>query len=206
MTTDLLNLPSGSTSDVVSSILDEIIESVDALSLQRRIGYCFDSIQATYNIGYETIVQTTQGGEIRKKRGDLCENMIDIICSELTRLDLVELDCRIGSKDKQCITINGSDRNVSIEHQVERHIYHLGKLVAVVECKSYLDSCYYTRACSDLRRMSLLHPTVKRYVFALENSICDSTKEFVDAEYDHICHRVFYMLDGKRNSHRPICN
>ena len=104
----------------------------------------------------------------------------------------------------QTITIMSNGKVYSQKHQVDRHLYVNNKLVAVVECKAYLDACYYVRACSDFKRMKKLHPNVKSYVFALENSISDESVVFTDADYDNSCDGVFYMCTGKRSSSKPI--
>jgi hypothetical protein len=90
------------------------------------------------------------------------------------------------------------------EHQVDLHLYKNDVFLAVIECKAYLDSCYYERACHDFHLFRKFGYPVKHYVFALEDSICEETKLFLDYQNDHICTEVFYLLDGKRSSSKPI--
>jgi hypothetical protein len=52
--------------------------------------------------------------------------------------------------------------------------------------------------------MKIAHPDIKCYIFALENSISESSKVFTDVETDDVCDGVFYMCDGKRSSSKPI--
>ena len=92
----------------------------------------------------------------------------------------------------------------SKDHQVDRHVYRNGVPVLFIECKAYLDACYYTRACDDFKVMRLRHPHVPCIVVALENSIADSAKAFTDAVSDGVCSQVFYLCEGKRSSTRPL--
>jgi hypothetical protein len=148
---------------------------------------------------YIKLESITDGGEIRALRGITCENMVDMICKELN------IESRVGSKDLQTITITGRDGiEYTTKHQVDRHLYHKEKMIAIVECKSYLDSCYYVRTCSDFKRMAILHPNIKKIVFALENSISDNSKAFTDIDFDYVCDDIFYMCKGKRSSSKPI--
>jgi hypothetical protein len=41
-------------------------------------------------------------------------------------------------------------------------------------------------------------------IFTLEDSIKEETKLFTDYEKDNVCDDIFYMLDGKRASNKPI--
>jgi len=157
----------------------------------------YSRIVEYYNTNTDKLENET-GGKVRAGRGNLVESMVDMICKSLN------IECRVGTSDMQTITIMSNGKVYSQKHQVDRHLYVDNKLVAVVECKAYLDSCYYVRACSDFKRMKKLHPNVKSYVFALENSISDESVVFTDADYDNSCDGVFYMCTGKRSSSKPI--
>lgn len=160
---------------------------------------CFPRLCEYIKSQYSKVELLKDGGGIRLLRGITCETMVDIICESLN------IESRVGSSDFQLITITGRDgKEYSTRHQVDRHLYYNNKIIAVVECKSYLDSCYYTRACSDFKRMSVLHPNIKKYIFALENNISDSTIAFTDVEFDYVCNDIFYMCNGKRKSKKPI--
>jgi hypothetical protein len=159
----------------------------------------YDRITTHYNATVAPLDDSTLGGgAIRSGRGELVEGMIDIICQDIGLLS------KKGTTDMQTITINRAGKVFSLEHQVDRHIYKGDTLIAIVECKAYLDSCYYVRACSDFKRMKIAHPDIKCYIFALENSISESSKVFTDVETDDVCDGVFYMCDGKRSSSKPI--
>ena len=158
----------------------------------------FQQCVTHFTTGHEALEHVQEGGAIRGSRGTLVENMIDIICHSLG------IEVRIGTSDLQTITIMHKDREYRCEHQVDRHLYAKGKLIAIVECKAYLDSCYYVRASSDFKRMKMAHPSVKAFVFALENSISENALVFTDADFDNSCDGIFYMCDGKRSSSKPI--
>ena len=105
-----------------------------------------------------------------------------------------------GDLDKKALTIN----DIHQQHQVDVHVYSDDKFVATVECKAYLDKCYYIRACDDFDLFRKFGYDVKHYIFSFENSIADNAKIFTDFVKDDICDDVFYMVDGKRNSAKPL--
>jgi hypothetical protein len=78
--------------------------------------------------------------------------------------------------------------------------------ISVIECKAYLDSCYYVRACDDFNLFKKFDYSVGKYILTMENSIDEDTKEFTDAITDNVCDGIFCMLDGKRSSSKPIYN
>ena len=162
-------------------------------SLHSRI--CTD-----YSAKNDSLDSVSEGGVVRAARGNLVESMIDTIA------DALGLEARVGSKDFQTITVTDkrTGKVHSQKHQVDRHIYHKGKLVAIVECKAYLDSCYYVRACSDFARMKMAHPDIKCFLFALEDSISEESRVFTDAESNYVCDDIFFLCEGKRSSAKPI--
>lgn len=142
--------------------------------------------------------QEALGGKLREARGTLVEGIIDVICSKLG------IESRVGDNDLQVIRVEADGVVHTMEHQVDRHLYHGGKLIAVVECKAYLDACMYVRACSDFKRMKKLHPTIKSFLFALEDSQAAKAKAFTDVDFDNVCDGIFHMCDGKRSSSKPL--
>jgi len=162
-----------------------------------KMSELYEAVVQYYNTNTDKLENET-GGKIRSGRGNTVEGIMDIIGKSLN------FDCRVGTSDKQRITIVSNGREYSQEHQVDRHLYFDNRLVAIVECKAYLDSCYYVRACSDFKRMKKRYPHIKAYVFALENSISDEAVAFTDVDYDNSCDGIFYMCNGKRSSSKPI--
>jgi len=45
---------------------------------------------------------------------------------------------------------------------------------------------------------------VKNCIFTLENAIAEDTKIFTDFINEYICDEIFYILDGKRTSSKPV--
>lgn len=145
------------------------------------------------------------GGKMRGDRGssieDLARKTIDKIADE----NNVNLTCKKGSSDKKPLTLTCPDGSIlTVEHQVDLHVYLDDKFIAVIECKAYLDSCYYDRACSDFNKFKKFGYNIKTLIFALEDSISNEKKMFIDQLTDNACDRIFYILDEKRNSKKPI--
>jgi len=144
------------------------------------------------------------GGKMRNDRGDGIETYVRNLINKLGRLLNVDLVAKRGNDDKKDLVIDLQDKQIKKKHQVDVHIYLNGTFIAVIECKAYLDSCYYVRACEDFKLFKKFGYNVKSFVFTLENSIDEDTKIFTDHITDNICDNVFYILDGKRVSTKPI--
>jgi hypothetical protein len=169
-----------------------------------------DDILSYSSTGFNTILDkwcdtfsnNFQGGKMRGDRGEDIEtfvrNLIHYI-AEKTGRDLV---AKRGNDDKKELRIEGTA--VKKMHQVDVHIYLNGQFVAVVECKAYLDSCYYVRACDDFDLFRRFNYPVKKYIFTLEDGMDNDTKIFIDYIRENACDGVFYMMDGKRSSGKPV--
>lgn len=142
------------------------------------------------------------GGKMRSDRGDGIEKFVMDTINSVGKLLGKNLIAIKGDNDKKELKIPGTE--IKKEHQVDVHIYNDSQFIAVIECKAYLDSCYYTRACDDFKLFKKFGYDVKKYIFTLEDSIKEDTKIFTDYETDNVCDRIFYMLDGKRSSTKPI--
>jgi len=189
--------------------VDCMVESVptdimDTITLFNEIVTHYKAkMETLYTLQEEALKQPKEqqealGGKLREARGTLVEGMIDVICAKLG------IESRVGDTDLQEIRVEADGVVHTMEHQVDRHLYHGGKLIAVVECKAYLDACMYVRACSDFKRMKKLHPTIKSFLFALEDSQAAKAKAFTDVDFDNVCDGIFHMCDGKRSSARPL--
>lgn len=146
------------------------------------------------------------GGKMRSERGEDIEIFVRNVINEIGKQLNLNLRAVKGDLDKKDLILHTQDTTVTKHHQVDVHIYLDNRFIAVIECKSYLDSCYYTRACEDFRLFKKFGYGLKHYVFTLENSIDDDTHFFIDHVTDNICNGVFYILDGKRSSSKPIYN
>jgi hypothetical protein len=145
------------------------------------------------------------GGKMREKRGSDIETFVRATINMVGKLLHVNLHARCGNNDKKILVINQQDgKKINKLHQVDVHIYLNDVFVAVIECKSYLDSCYYVRACDDFKMFKKFDYNVKNYIFTLENAIDENTKLFTDFMNDYICDNIFYMLPGKRTFSKPV--
>lgn len=86
------------------------------------------------------------------------------------------------------------------------HVYFNNQFVAVIECKNYLDSCYYSRACHDFLLFQKFGYSLQNFIFSIEDSIKNDSRLFMDIIHENICHEIFYIVDGKRSSTKPIYN
>jgi len=145
------------------------------------------------------------GGKMREKRASDIETFVRTTINKIGELLNIDLHARRGNDDKKILTIHLEDgKKLSKEHQVDVHIYLNDMFIAVIECKAYLDSCYYVRACDDFKMFKKFDYNVKNCIFTLENSIAEDTKIFIDFINENICDEIFYLLDGKRTSSKPI--
>ena len=153
----------------------------------------------------EMDANTCSGGEMRTMRGSDIERFVRTTINEIGKLLNIDLIARCGNDDKKDLVINLPNKKKIInKHQIDVHIYLNGVFVAVIECKAYLDKCYYIRACDNFKMFKKFDYNVKNYIFALENSIKEDTKLFTDFVNEYICDDIFYLCDGKRNSYKPI--
>jgi hypothetical protein len=143
-------------------------------------------------------------GKMRSTRGTDIENFVKNIIQMFANLYNINVKAITGSTDKKILSLIKNNKIIKKEHQVDIHIYKNDIFIAVIECKSYLDSCYYVRSCDDFKLFKKFGYNIKNYIFSLENAIDEETKIFTDVNSDYICDDIFYMLDGKRISTKPI--
>lgn len=146
--------------------------------------------------------ESFSGGKMRSDRGEQIETFVRNVVNIIRTTYNVNVSAVRGNDDKKELKIPGT--SIKKDHQVDIHIYKNDIFIAVIECKAYLDSCYYTRACDDFTLFKRFGYNVKKYIFALEDSIKEETKLFIDYQTDNICDDIFYILDGKRGSTKPI--
>lgn len=146
-----------------------------------------------------TTVEIT-GGEMRRKRGLDIENFVINSINRIGKVLGVSLVAKKGYLDKKELKVG----NVCKLHQVDVHVYVNEVFVMAIECKSYLDSCYYTRACDDFKLFRKFGYYIKNYIFCLEDSLKENTLKFTDYITDEITDGIFILLDGKRSSSKPI--
>ena len=140
------------------------------------------------------------GGQMRQLRGASIENFVINTINTIGTSLGIDIRAIKGDNDKKLLSIS----DFTHKHQVDVHVYHKKEFVAVIECKAYLDKCYYTRACDDFFLFKKFGYNVKNYIFAFEDSISNESRQFIDFVKDNICTDIFYMVDGKRSSSKPI--
>jgi len=143
-------------------------------------------------------------GKMRADRGEDIENYVKNIVKLFNDLYKINVKAIKGNNDKKQLVLNHNDKIIKKNHQVDIHIYKNDEFIAVIECKSYLDSCYYVRACDDFKLFKKFDYNIKNYIFSLEDCIDENTKIFTDIITDNICDDIFYILDGKRQASKPI--
>jgi len=143
------------------------------------------------------------GGKMREKRGADIETFVRTMIHKIGEELGIDFIARRGTEDKKDLIANIHGKKITKKHQVDVHIYLKGEFIAVIECKSYLDSCYYVRACDDFRLFKTFGYKVKNYIFSLENAMDENTKLFTDFASETNCD-IFYLVDGKRTSSKPI--
>jgi hypothetical protein len=152
----------------------------------------------------ENYSNNCSGGKMRSDRGSDIEIFVRNSINNIGKMFGINLIAKKGSEDKKELKINTQYKEIIKQHQVDIHIYLNDTFIAVIECKAYLDSCYYVRACDDFTLFKKFNYSVKNYIFTLENSIDEDTKIFTDHITENICDDIFYILDGKRSSSNPI--
>ena len=166
---------------------------------------------------------STTGGKARKGAGDLVESLLQVIFDTINSQLSAEnkIISRIGSTDNLTKRIEYKGKIHTPRAHVDRHIWQLGKRIAFIENKTYLDSCYYTRALADFRniaqalKQSNVDPADVSYiVFAGQKAANEDTLLAYEADFWHITKdltknpegivpHIFYFLQKTRISQHP---
>lgn len=139
------------------------------------------------------------GGALRTAMGDIVENLVEKIWRDLCEKYPL-IDAYI-CKGVSCPLIITDKEGNQITESVDRHCYINGKLVAAIECKTYLDKCFMQRADSDFNLMKSSNE-FKAYVVSLEDAVATSSFNFFMNRKN--IDNVFYLADSKRNSKKHI--
>lgn len=170
--------------------------------IEKIIEKCYIELNNIMDNWCKNYDENFSGGKMRGDRGEHIENFVKFVINIFKTEYNINVYAVKGTDDKKELKIPGTE--IKKDHQVDIHIYKNDKFIAVIECKAYLDSCYYTRACDDFKLFKKFGYDVKKYIFTLEDSIKEETKMFTDYETDNVCDDIFYILDGKRTSTKPI--
>tara|TARA_B100001094_G_C17996003_1_gene702688 strand:- start:198 stop:878 length:681 start_codon:yes stop_codon:yes gene_type:complete len=198
MSSDKMEKPT----DEISNISFTTLATEDSDKLDNIVEKSYNELNNIMDNWCKNHEENYSGGKMRGDRGEHIENFVKFVVNMFNS----EYDKNIyavkGTDDKKKLIIPGT--KIEKDHQVDIHIYKNDIFIAVLECKAYLDSCYYIRACNDFKLFNKFGYDIKKYIFALEDCIKEETKVFTDYEHDNICDDIFYMLDGKRISNKPI--
>jgi hypothetical protein len=161
-----------------------------------------DEIINMYNNSMQnssTIYESTEnaGGKVRQSNGDLVENIFRKIVKLIA--DQSNIDVKITGKKEDSIRINSE--NGYINASVDVHILSDNQNI-FAECKTYLDKCYLDRASSDLEHFKSANNKNICLIISLENAV-GRPAEFYFLDKGYI-DNIFYLVDGKRSSARPI--
>tara|TARA_B100001971_G_scaffold189509_1_gene191593 strand:+ start:430 stop:1176 length:747 start_codon:yes stop_codon:yes gene_type:complete len=148
------------------------------------------------------------GGTIRQQNGKLGEDFVEILFNHIVKFFFEDKNIIIknGNKKEEKKNISITSKNgetFTKKHSVDIHVYFNNELKICVECKSYLDSCYFGRALLDFHtykqdnngRFQDMIPMI----FAFEEAADKNTLNFEMANLN-IYPNIFYMLDGNRSS------
>ncbi len=135
-------------------------------------------------------------GFVRSTMGELVEGMLDLIWTDVVG----------GSSKKNDYVVSKSTSGIKLKFQVDRHLYTPSNtLVALGECKAYLDRCFMERASSDFSRITRgLKQKPATFILALEQATGKDAFQYYMDE-GHIDH-IFFLCDGIRSPKKPIWN
>lgn len=156
-----------------------------------------------WNVKYQ---DNSTEGKMRQLRGSTIEQFIVKLINEISHKMNLEIFAYIGTKRPIIVSVydNTQDKPLLKPCQVDVHIFHKKIPIQIIECKSYLDSCYHMRALSDFRIIKKSFPNLKAYIFSLENAISNDTLIFNEIALDGQCDGIFFMMAGKRTSTKQI--
>lgn len=139
------------------------------------------------------------GGPLRQEMGDMVEKLVDDIWEGLCK-KYPNVNARIEKGSSNPLTIFDNKGN-KIQESVDRHCFINNKLIACVECKTYLDKCFLQRADSDFHLMKMA-TNFNAIILSLENATsADSFNFFIN---QNNIDKIFFLADGRRDSKKHI--
>lgn len=82
------------------------------------------------------------------------------------------------------------------------HLYINDIPIIFAECKTYLDKCYLDRANSDLFHLRKINDNIRCIIVSLENAVSTNAENYFK-DLGNI-DKIFYLVDGKRSSKKPV--
>lgn len=136
-----------------------------------------DIYQEAYEYLLEHLVEVSEyvGGTQRTLMGELVENFVDFIWEKIQdKYNDSSSKITVGStKPIKVVSPSG----YSIAESVDRHIYINRKIVAAIECKTYLDKCYLQRADSDFALLKT-NENFASIILSLQNACSENSFNF----------------------------
>ena len=162
--------------------------------------YDFDQIIANYDrtvapLHEEYLAILNQGGKMRGTVGKLYEDIAQgIIYAEDDQLVVKHNDYVLVE------SFPGSDTFMKV--QVDLHVYKDNELLAIVECKTYLDRSMLDRACSESEKIREVYPGVPTAVFAGQFDVADNSFDW----YNHRFQFETFVINQtyRRDSKAPV--
>jgi len=149
---------------------------------------------------YEDTLQLASSYASKNKMGFVRSTMKEVVEG---MLDLIWQNETGGTSKKNDYVDSVSKSGAVLKFQVDRHLYVDDNLVALGECKAYLDRCFMERASSDFSRIKNgVNQKPKTFILALEDAVGKNAYQYYMDE-EHI-DNVFYLCDGKRSPVKPI--
>jgi len=149
--------------------------------------------------GFDKALAVSQGA-VRAHSGRLFEDMVVDVADSVGALAIK------GDDDMLHPTIGDNTKNL----QVDKHIFRDGKRHSFVECKTYLDASFLTRAVLNFMEINttLENADVEFGILAGQNAVADETLDYYIALLKHYTGktmRVWFVNDvKKRTSANPI--
>jgi hypothetical protein len=140
------------------------------------------------------------GGQIRHHSGILVEDLVSFIWNVVVKNYPNKTLRIIHGKDEPIKLVNKKGDVVGkLNESVDRHCFINDKLVAIIECKTYLDKSFMQRADSDFALIKTgLETKPTSMIVSLENAVADSAFNYI-MNVGNI-DNVFFFSKVKRNS------
>lgn len=145
----------------------------------------FDWYQNTLN---------TADGKNKKDAGFLHE--------ELAAMLVNFVDGSVDIRRNQSITVFSKSGKFSTDIEADIAVYRDDELMAVVECKTYLDVSMAKRAANDFEAFERENPNVKCCVLTAQDAMGENARGYINEEYGY---DIFVVNQEKRrNPKRPL--
>lgn len=177
-----------------------------------------------YNTVLTSLFDETNGGKIRGKKGALVEylakQLVELAWVKILQQPINRLVC---NNEKQPIMISDSEayilreeidesernritnnfEDIIYEFGTDVHVMVDGELAIAIECKAYTETAMLKRIIFDSMLMDEALPEAKHCLLQLETAFSYDQYHVLMSHHTHNID-VITLLDGKRNSKKPI--